>query len=478
MAGSMAPSKKLFVRAVSGSRSDEREFLPEALEIVETPASPAGRLTAVTIILVFCVALGWAAWGKVDIVASAPGKIVPFEGTKVIQPLETGVVKSIHVHEGQQVQAGDVLIEIDPRINEAERDHLVVDHRAARLEIARLSAALADASDPLSAFRPPEDASAADVATQRDYLLKQTAEFRAKIDSLDHQLEEKKATQATIQATLSKLSAVIPIIQQRVDIRRTSSDREYTSKYQYFEILQALTEEQQEVAVQQNHLREAEANIGALTGSRDQAVAEYHRTLFGQLVEAKRKAEGLAHDIDKIDRKISAQYLTAPIDGRVQQLAIHTSGGVVTPAQVLLVIAPDRGPLEIEAMVPNRDVGFVHPGQPAQIKIDTFNFTKYGLIHGTVLSVSQDAIVRDKPRDKSEEKVLGTTNATSEPSGQELVFAARVSLDSSEMMIDGKMIRLSPGMAATIEIATGARSILSYLLSPLARYEHDSLRER
>jgi hemolysin D len=109
------------------------------------------------------------------------------------------------------------------------------------------------------------------------------------------------------------------------------------------------------------------------------------------------------------------QALTAPVDGVVQQLAVHTIGGVVTPAQALLVVVPADSRLEIEAMVSNRDIGFVRPGQQAEIKVDTFPFTRYGPLHGTVLSVSQDAIVRDKPQDKAGDKVSGAETTTSEP---------------------------------------------------------------
>jgi multidrug efflux pump subunit AcrA (membrane-fusion protein) len=173
--------------------------------------------------------------------------------------------------------------------------------------------------------------------------------------------------------------------------------------------------------------------------------------------------------------QINAQYLTAPIAGTVQQLAIHTVGGVVTSAQVLLALVPSDGPIEIEAMISNRDVGFVQPGQRAEIKVDTFNFTKYGLLHG---DVPHDAIVRDKPVDRAGEKSPGTDSSSSEPKGQDLSFAARVSLDRSQMQIDDKLINLTPGMAVTVEIKTGSRSVLSYLLSPLIRYGHEGLRER
>ena len=150
----------------------------------------------------------------------------------------------------------------------------------------------------------------------------------------------------------------------------------------------------------------------------------------------------------------------------------------MTPAQVLLALVPSDSPLEIEAMISNRDVGFVQPKQRAEIKVDTFNFTKYGLLRGEVLSVSQDAIVRDKPADRAGEKSSGADSTSSEPKGQDLSFAARISLDRSQMQIDDKLINLTPGMAVTVEIKTGSRSVLSYLLSPLIRYGHDGLRER
>jgi hemolysin D len=193
-------------------------------------------------------------------------------------------------------------------------------------------------------------------------------------------------------------------------------------------------------------------------------------------VEAERKVAGLSEDLVKAEQRTKFQALTAPVDGVVQQLAVHTIGGVVTPAQALLVVVDSR--LEIEAMVSNRDIGFVHPGQDAEIKIDTFNFTRYGLLRGKVVSVSQDAIVRDKPQDKTGDKVADAETSTSEPKGQELVYAARISLDRTLMQIDNNVVNLSPGMAVTVEIKTGSRTVISYLLSPLLRYRQEMLRER
>jgi hemolysin D len=457
---------------------DELAFLPAAIEVVESPPSPIGRAIAVTIIAMFCLALGWAAFGKIDIVASATGKIIPSGRTKIIQPFETGVVRAIHVRDGQSVKAGEVLIELDPTMNEAERNRLRSDLISARLDVARLRAALSAASDPLSEFHPPAAAPATLVAMQRQFLVSQVAEFQAKLAALDRQRAQKEAERATTAATVAKLDATLPILQQRLDIRKGLADKELVSKIIYLETLHQLVDQQQERRVQQSRYQEAEAALAAIIETRAQAEAEYRRTLSGDLVEAERKATGLAEDLVKAEQRTRLQLLTAPVDGVVQQLAIHTIGGVVTPAQALLVVVPAESRLEIEAMVSNRDIGFVRPGQQAEIKIDTFPFTRYGLLQGTVLSVSQDAIVRDKPQDKTGDKLPGAETITSEPKGQELGYAARISLDRTQMQIDDNLVNLTPGMAVTVEIKTGSRTVISYLLSPLLRYKHESLRER
>ena len=476
----MTSAKKIipFPKKELRRREEELAFLPAALEIVETPPSPTRRAIGATIIAVFCLALIWATFGTVDIVATAPGKIIPSGRTKVIQPFETGVVSAIHVRDGQSVKAGDVLIELDPTMTEAEVDHLKSDLIAAGLDVARLRAALAGNANPLEDFRSPEGASPALIEMNRQFLISQTAEQQAKLAALDRQIAQKEAERATTAATIAKIEATIPIVTQRVDVRKYLVAKEYGSKLQYLTDYQDLVGLQQELVVQQSHIHEAEAAVAALVQTRAQTAAEYRRTRFEELTKAEQKAAGFAQDVIKAERRTKLQALTAPVDGVVQQLAVHTVGGVVTPAQALLAIVPLDSHLEIEAMVSNRDIGFVHADQEAEIKIDTFSFTRYGLLHGRVLNVSQDAIARDKPQDKSNDKTPGAENSTSEPNGQQLNYAARVSLDRTQMQVEDKLVNLSPGMAVTVEIKTGTRRIISYLLSPLLRYKQEVLRER
>ncbi|CAN7712124.1 HlyD family type I secretion periplasmic adaptor subunit [Bradyrhizobium sp. LjRoot220] len=465
-----------FPRAEVRRRENEIAFLPAALEITESPPSPTGRAIGASIIALFCVALAWASLGSVDIVATATGKIVPGGRTKLIQPFETGVVRAIQVRDGQRVKAGDVLIELDPTMTEADQERQKSDLLAAELEVARLRAALA--ADPLVAFRPPQSASAAEVEMHRQFLISQRAEQNAKLAEIERQLGQKEAERATTSASAAKLQATIPVLQERVDIRKGLVEKALASKVIYLSEYQELVGLQQDLVLQQSRLLEADAATALLKETKERTAAEYRRTTYDALAKAEQKAASAAQEVVKADRRTKLQRLTAPVDGIVQQLAVHTVGGVVTPAQALAVVVPSDSQLEIEAMLSNRDIGFVHPGLKAEIKVDTFNFTRYGLLHGDVLSVSSDAITRDRPQGGSSDRGSGTAQSSSEPKGQELEYAARISLDRPHMQVEDKLVQLGPGMAVTVEIKTGTRRIISYLLSPLARYKQESLRER
>jgi hemolysin D len=464
---------------VPARRGSEREFLPAALEIVETPASPAGRAIAATIILFFVLALAWAWVGRIDIIAIASGKIVPSGRTKVVQPFETGVVRAIHVRDGQTVSAGEVLIELDATINAAERDRFAAELVVVQLEMARLGAALAPGADPLAAFVPPDGANPRQVELQRSLLRNQLEEYRSKLAGIDQQMTQNEANRAAVSATVDKLAAALPLLRERAAARKYLAEKEVGSRLQYLEVQQDLVEHEKELIVQQSRLNEAKAGLAGLVEQRRHAEAEFHRTNLGDLAQAEQKAGSLQQEVIKARQHAELQVLTAPVAGTVQQLAVHTVGGVVTPAQALMVVVPGDSRLEIEAMVPNRDVGFVRVGQRAEIKVDTFNFTRYGLLQGEVLTVSQDAIARDRAGDKSGDKSsAGAESDSSEPKGQELVYAARVSLDSTQMEVEDRMVNLTPGMAVTVEIKTGSRRVLEYLLSPLMRYKQAALRER
>ncbi len=455
-------------------RSAEREFLPAALEIVETPPSPIGRLGAYCLVAVFTLAIVWASFGRVDIVAVSKGKIIPTGHTKIVQPFEIGVVRAILVHDGQKVKAGDGLVELDATMNQADLDHLRTDLMAARIDIARLTAALGSESDADARFVPPPGASPEQVSMGEQFLIGQVSEYRSKIAALASEQAHKQAELESQKVSIGKIQSLLPMMEERTQMRKTLYDHQTGSKLAYLENLQELVSNQKDLDVQTSRLKEAEAGVVAAKARLDETRAEFRRGILSDLAEANRKAKGLAQDVAKSEQRTKYQALTAPIDGTVQQLAIHTVGGVVTPAQTLLAIVPADSTMEIEAMVDNQDIGFVHPGQDAEIKVDTFNFTRYGLRHGKVVSLSRDAI----PRESAAKPDPSKQSAADGGGLSDAAYAARVSLDQTWMQADDKRLNLSPGMAVSVEIKTGTRRIIQYLLSPLLRHAQESLRER
>ncbi len=470
-------------RRRADSRRDELEFMPAALEIVETPAPPLGRAIGAALLAFFAIAIAWACLGHVDIIATAQGKVVPVGRSKTIQPLEAGTVTAIHVRDGDKVTEGEVLIELDRVVSTAERNRVAQDLLAAQLDAARLTALRAglDAGSvaPIG-FAPPEGAPAHEVARTRAAMTAQADQQAAKLAGLDQQIAQKAAEADEIAAVVAKLQDGLPLLQQTADVREKAKNLAYGNVIAHLDAQLKLSEQRHELIVQQHKALEVKAARQALEFQRAQAAAEYAQGIVSDLSDAEQKAAQSTQDLVKAEKKMQDQVLRAPIDGVVQQLALHTIGGVVTPAQALMTVVPAQSHIEIEAMVQNKDIGFVREGDAAEVKIDTFNFTKYGLLHGKVVSVSADAIERDKApaSDASASDKTASASRSSEPQGQELLYAARIALDATRMEVEGRMVDLAPGMAVTAEIKTGQRRIVEFLLSPLLRYRQESLRER
>lgn len=462
------------------SQDTARQFLPAALEILETPASPVGRTVGATIMLFFAITVTWAAFGHVDIIATASGKIIPTERTKTVQPLEAGIVSAIEVQDGDHVTVGQLLIQLDDTVAQAERKRVVQDLLASQLDVAKLSAlrdSFGSEANPVE-VKPPAGASEADVARTGLAMKAQASEQLAKLASIKRQIEQKIAESESITANIAKIDASLPLLEEAADIRRNAMQIQYGNHIAYLDAQTRLVDQRNERLVQQRKLVEVDAARQALEQQVQQTQAGYERQVLSDLAEARKKMDEFGQDLVKAERKLDERSLRSPINGTVQQLALHTVGGVVSPAQQLMVIVPSDTHLEVEAMISNRDIGFVSEGQPAEVKVDTFNFTRYGLLSGKVVSVSHDAIIRDKPAEKPGAAKSGDLANSSEPEGQQLSYSARVALDQTQMQIENKIVNLAPGMAVTVEVKTGSRRIIEYLMSPVLRYKQESLRER
>ncbi len=437
-------------------RRDEIEFLPAAAEVIETPASPTARLTFWLLTGLLATAVACAFIGRLDVVAIADGRTIPAGRTKVIQALETSTVKAIRVADGQAVKAGDVLIELDPRATDADVRRLEGELLAARIEVARLTAAQST-DRPLDRFRPPPEAPAALVATQRALLLAQVDEQLSRLAAIDAEIAKRQAERRTVESGMKRLERALPLLRERADARNELAREGYGSRLLALEVSQQQIEMEQELQTMRHRREESAAALVALDRQRAQAGSEYLKQTFTALAEAERRVAATQEELAKAQQRQDLRNLTAPIDGVVQQLAVNTVGGVVTPAQALMVVVPAEADIEVEATLRNRDVGFVVPGQPVEVKLEAFQFTKYGGVPGRVVTVSRDAVPDER---------------------RGLVYPVRIALDRGTIDVDGRPQALTPGMALTAEIKTGDRRIIDYLMSPIVRYRDEAMRER
>ena len=396
----------------------------------------------------------------------------------MIQPLEIGVVKTIRVADGDHVAAGDVLIENDPTSDAADRDRIARDLIQAELDIARLHAALA--LDP-GTFVPPPTADPALADTERRQLVAQLAQRKAKIDGLDEQIVAKAAERDQAKATIAKLDNSIPLLQAKADIYEKLRENQLTSQITRLDSERQLSEAKHDRLVTTHQVEGVQAQIAALIQQRSEADAEFRRQTLDALGKAIQYAEEQRQDLIKAAQRTGLQELRAPVAGTIEQLSVHTIGGVVQPAQTLMVVVPDDSKLEVEAMLPNRDAGFVHAGEAAELKVEAFTYTRYGLVHGVVRSISRDALRNEQDalssdRDPSLAKSPPVDGKESGPADS--AYVARISLDETSMETEQGSLPLEPGMTVTAEIKTGQRRVISYLLSPFMRYRHEALRER
>lgn len=436
----------------------EAQFLPAALELQDTPVSAAPRIAMWLLVIFACITLVWAFFGRIDVVATAHGKIIPNDRTKVIQPFETSAVKAIHVADGQTVRAGEVLIELDSTKTKADTIRAANDLATARLQAARANALLAAITadkKPLLGHVPDIDANR--LAQDQRVLDGQYGEYMAKLAQIDADIAKREAELRSTQEIVRKLELTAPIASQRAQDFKDLLERNFISKHGYLEKEQIRIEQEGDLAAQRGRLKELTAAVLEGRSQRMSLIAETRRLALDSLNEGQQKATTFSQELIKSESHGKLMTLTAPVDGTVQQLAVHTIGGVVTPAQALMMIVPKDNPLEVEAFVENKDVGFVNPGQDAAVKIETFPFTKYGTIDAKIIHVSHDAVNDEK---------------------RGLIFPARVKLARATIQMGNKTVNLSPGMAVTVEVKTAKRRVIEYFLSPLLQYKDESLRER
>ncbi|MFS8110943.1 HlyD family type I secretion periplasmic adaptor subunit [Rhizobium jaguaris] len=472
----------------------ENEFLPAALEILETPASPIRTAFIWFFAVVVCITLIWSYLGTFDIVSTAQGKLQPTGRVKVIQSLEVGKTRSIPVVNGSKVKAGNVVVELDDTELKSDEEALTVNLHALRAEIARRHMALAlvknwlagdfwisDRTVPATPLSFPADTPENIRAREQMIFTADLAQLDANLDNLAAQRSQQRATMERLSAKIDAHERLIATLAERVAMRSTLVDQAAGSKSGVIDALEIQQKEETDLAEEVGQLAEAKAALAVATSEGEKALHAFIADNAEKLGDAAKQADELEKQLVKAQSRRESMTIASPIDGIVTASAITTIGQVVNPGSELMRIVPDNTALEIEAFLPNSDIGFVSAGQEAVIKVEAFPFTRYGVVRGHVTSVATDAVpepdaqqMEGQPAKQLQSLIpIGNVERV-----QNLVFPVTVRPDTDAINVDGALQPLSPGMAATVEIKTGKRRILEYLFSPLAEVASEAMQER
>ncbi|BEV16153.1 HlyD family type I secretion periplasmic adaptor subunit [Herbaspirillum sp. DW155] len=408
----------------------EAEFLPAALSLQEAPDSASLRWTARLLVAMVALALAWSLIGQIDIVVSANGKVIASGRTKTIASVEVASVRDILVHEGQQVRAGQPLVELDASSSDAERDKAADAVAQARLQVARAAAMM----QAVQQLRAPHLEEVPGVAQpQWDSVHRQ----------LQGQYQDFRARLARLDDEIIRYGAALRLASQRASDYRALMEDHSVSHHAWLEKEQARVDVQGQLADARNQ--------------RAALLAQIQKEAHDSRIEAEKIIEAARQDQRRADEHSKLLRLTAPVRGTVQQLNVHTIGGVVAATQPLMQIVPEEDNIEIEVQIENKDVGFVEVGQEVEVKVDAFDYTKYGTLPARVASVSRDAIQDEK---------------------KGLIYTARIAMTRNSLDVDGRRLALSPGLAVNVGIRTGSRRLIEYALSPLLRHQKEALHER
>lgn len=437
--------------------ADQLAFLPAELELVETPVHPSPRRAMRILVLLALVALLIGLFGRLDIVVTASGQFIPDARVKMIQPAITGVVREIHVRDGQRVMAGQLLMKLDTTQADADADKARSSRLDADLAAARANALLqAQRDNRMPVVAQVDGAPAARMQDAQRQAEGAWLEYRDRYNSAQAGLLKRQAELESTRAEIAKLSQTAPLARQQADAYRALVADRYVARNDYLDKEQQALDKEHELAALRSHANELAAGMAEQRADLEATASKFRREQLDELEKATQQVTQGHADESKARTRQALLSFTAPVAGTVQQLSVHTLGGVVTTAQTLMEIVPDDA-LEVEARLQNRDIGFVQTGQRVAVKIEAFPYTRYGYLGGTITEVSNDAV---------QDKKLGLT------------FPVRIRLDTNRIRVDNRWITLTPGMAVTADVRTGQRSVIGYFLDPLLQTARESMRER
>ncbi len=448
--------------------TDHHDFKPILTEIEEQPANPLGMWFLWTLIALMLSVLLGLYFIKVDVVISARGKLIPVGDVKIVQPLDTGAVTAIHVKEGDFVKAGDPLLSIDPSVDQADLEGKEQNLKVVCLEMERVEALLNGKEFAPSMANYPAEMITAQTAQYQSQL----AVYHSTLQEKEKQILEVLTNFNAVKEEKQRLEELFAIVQEDETKQKALVEIGALAENRYRDKLKERMNIERQIGVKNGELDQAEVKISRIkdeiatfqNGFREKQMAEFTVNL--------QKKNSLTAEVSSLRFKQDKRVITAPVNGYVHQLPVKTVGGVVTTAQSVASIVPEKSPLEVNALVVNKDIGFVKEAQAAVVKVDSYDFQKYGLLEGSVRTISPSSIVageREGERSADAPKGDPATNA----------YPVYIKLHSEELKSkDGKTYKVKAGMSVTAEINVGQRRVVEFFIFPMIRYLDEGLKVR
>jgi len=438
---------------VTRGRADPREFRPQLVRLQELPPSPLGRRVLWALLAFLACLLAWVAFGRLDIVAVAEGRLVPDTYVKIVQTADAGVVKEILVGEGERVRQGQVLMRMDAALSESDLKILATDFQIKRLTLRRIDAQLAGTPLMRSADDPPE----LFAQVQAQYLANRQA-YESALAQERALLAKARSDLAAARAIKRKLAQVLPYYREQEAAYARLEKGGFAGRLMFTDKQRERIEKEQDLHAQEAMIVSAAATIAQEQRKIAQIGADYRRQLRTERVDIANQYERASQELAKQEHRRGYLELRAPQDGLVKDLATHTVGTVASPGTILMTLVPRDEKLHAEVWVRNDDIGFVREAQPVMLKLAAFSFQQYGMLEGSVAQIGADAAEQD--------------------AAQRLAYRTLVNLKSQVLVADGAAHRLTPGMQVSAEIHLGTRTVLEYLLSPVQKAFQEAARER
>lgn len=497
---------------------EEYEFLPDALEIIESPNSPIGKFIIWAISIFVIIALLWSYFGKIDIVATSEGKIIPYGNVKVVQPFEEGVITGIHVEDGQKVQKGELLLELDPTIKEVdiEKTKKLLDEVTLEKEVIVSIVNGSNFEDILAKYSSDDESKEHIIKyynsimdnskTSLDVLDSKFEQGKINIELTEDELNEIKGNveyyeksivnlkeemevKSSGEEQLDKIATEIDSLKEIEGKYKTLYEADAVSQADWKEKFDQLELKKAEYKIQQKTVEEIKASNNDKLISLESELENSKNKLKSQrtninlskaqaselnnnisdfktaanmkwlnlIVEKDKQITEYSAELDKNNSSLEHNKLSSPVSGEIYGMTVNTIGSVAKPAESIITIVPDGTELIVEAMVLNKDIGFVKEAQEAIIKVNTYPFQKFGTIKGEVIEISPNSY-RDETKG--------------------YVYKVKIRIEKSNLENEGISYPISCGMEVTAEIKTGKRRIIDFFLEPIIKYVDESIKIR